>query len=394
METKMKYDFETLVDRSEQGAYKWMAMKGKNADIPDGIVPLSVADMEFKNAPDIVEGLKEYLDTAILGYTGPTASYFDAVIGFMEKYHGFSPKKEWFVEFGGVVSALRQVIGVMTKPGDGVMIMTPVYHQFRSVIEFNGCNVIENQLLEKDGRYEIDFDDFAAKAAREDVKLFILCSPHNPVGRVWAEDELRRMADICLENNVYVLSDEIHFDLIMPGYKHISMYNLGEKYINNTILFTAPSKTFNLAGMHASNIFIPDENIRNALKKKYGGFSLAALSYKAVEFAYARATGWMEAMVDYIDGNRKFVMDFLAERLPMLTAPTLEGTYLLWLDMRKLGLSEEEKSELLYQKAYVFGDKGTVFGPGGEGFERINLACPRWVLKEAFERLEKAIKSL
>ncbi len=394
METDMKYDFETLIDRNGQGAYKWMAMKGKNPDIPAGIVPLSVADMEFKNAPEIVEGLKEYLDTAILGYTGPTEAYFDAVIGFMEKYHGFTPKKEWFMEFGGVVSALRQIIGVMANPGDGVLIMTPVYHQFRKVIEFNNCNVVENQLIEKDGKYTIDFEDFAAKAAREDVKLFILCSPHNPVGRVWTEEELRKIADICLENNVFVLSDEIHFDLIMPGYQHVSMYNLDEKYQSNTILFTAPSKTFNLAGMHASNVFIPDEKIRDAIKEKYGGFSLAALSYKAVEFAYARATGWMEAMVEYIDGNRKFVMDFLAQRLPMLTAPEMEGTYLLWLDMRKLGLSEEEQAELLYEKAYVFGDKGTVFGPGGEGFERINLACPRWVLKDAFERLEKAIKAL
>ncbi len=392
METDMKYDFETLVDRSTQGAYKWMAMKGKNPDIPTGIVPLSVADMEFKNAPEIIEGLKEYLDTAILGYTGPTEAYFDAVTSFMERRHGFTPKKEWFMEFGGVVSALRQVIGVMAEPGDSVMIMTPVYHQFRNVIEFNGCNVVENQLLEKDGGYEIDFDDFAEKAAREDVKLFILCSPHNPVGRVWTEDELRRIADICLENNVFVLSDEIHFDLIMPDYKHVSMFTLGEKYINNTILFTSPSKTFNLAGMHASIIFNPNEKVREAIKKKYGGFSLAALGYKAVEFAYERAEGWMDAMVDYIDGNRKFVMDFLSEHLPMLTAPTMEGTYLLWLDMRKLGLSEEEKAELLYKKACVIGDTGTVFGPGGEGFERINLACPRWVLKDAFERLEKAIK--
>ena len=390
----MKYDFETLVDRSGQGAYKWMAMKGKNAELPEGIVPLSVADMEFKNAPEIVEGLKEYLDTAILGYTGPTDAYFDAVIGFMESRHGFSPKKEWLTEFGGVVSALRQVIGVMTNPGDSIMIMTPVYHQFRAVIEFNGCNVVENQLIEKDGKYEIDFADFEAKAARDDVKLFILCSPHNPVGRVWTETELRKIADICLANNVFVLSDEIHFDLIMPGYKHVSMFTLGEKYIENSILFTAPSKTFNLAGMHASTVFIPDEKIRDAIRKRYGGFSLAALSYKAVEFAYARAQGWMDAMVDYIDGNRKFVMDFLAEHLPMLTAPTLEGTYLLWLDMRKLGLSEEEKAELLYKKAYMLGDTGTVFGPGGEGFERINLACPRWVLKDAFERLEKAINEL
>jgi putative C-S lyase len=350
--------------------------------------------MELKNPPAIIEGLKEYLDNIILGYTGETEHYYESVISWMERRHGFSPKKEWFIMTAGVVPGIKEMVGAFTKPEDSVLMLTPVYYPFYMTVEEQGRKVLGSELILNGTEYTIDFDDFAEKAARPETTLFILCSPHNPVGRVWTEEELRRIADICLENHVYLLSDEIHFDLIMPGYKHVSLFNLGEKYLGNTIVFTSPSKTFNLAGMHASNVFIPDENIRLALRKKYGGFSLAALSYKAVELAYARATGWMEAMVEHIDGNRKFVMDFLAERLPMLTAPDMEGTYLLWLDIRKLGLSEEEKAELLYKKAYVLGDTGTVFGPGGEGFERINLACPRWVLKDAFERLEKAIKAL
>ena len=390
----MKYDFETLVKRNGVGAYKWEAMKRSVPELPEGIVPFSVADMEFKNAPEIVEGLKEYLDTAILGYTGPTEAYFKAVIGFMERNHGFSPKKEWFVEFSGIVPALRQIIGALTKPGDGVMIQTPVYHQFRNVIEFNKCNVVENQLIETNGRYEIDFDDFEKQAAREDVKLFVLCSPHNPVGRVWTKDELIKMADICMKHNVYILDDEIHFDLIMPGYKHVSMLALDEKYWSNCLVCTSPGKTFNLAGLQASNIFIPSEEVRETVKKYKGGGGLNALSYKAVEFAYDRSEGWMKEMVAYVNENKKFVCDFLADRLPMIKASEMEGTYLMWLDLRSLGLEPEEQEKMLREKAYFFTDGGYIFGNGGEGFERINIACPRHVLAAAMERFEKAIKDI
>ena len=390
----MKYDFDTLVKRNGVGAYKWEAMKKYVPDLPEDIVPFSVADMEFKNAPEIMEGLKEYLDTAILGYTGPTEDYFKAVIGFMERNHGFSPKKEWFMEFAGIVPALRQIIGALTKPGDSVMIQTPVYHQFKNVIEFNQCNVVENRLIETNGKYEIDFDDFEKKAAREDVKLFVLCSPHNPVGRVWTEDELTKMAEICMKHNVYILDDEIHFDLIMPGYRHVSMLAMNEKYWNNCLVCTSPGKTFNLAGLQASNIFIPDVSIREKIQKRRGGGGLNALSYKAVEFAYERSEDWMKEMVAYVNANKNFVCDFLAERLPMITASEMEGTYLMWLDLRALGLAPEDQEKMLREKAYFFTDGGYIFGNGGEGFERINIACPRHVLAAAMKRFEKAVKEI
>ena len=201
----MKYDFETLIPRYGVGSEKWDEMREAVPDLPEDIVPLSVADMEFKNAPEIVEGLKEYLDTSILGYTHATDAYYEAVIRWMERRHGFSPKREWFVEYAGVVPALRHMVGVFAKPGDSVMITTPVYYPFRSSIEFNRCQVVESELVETDGRYEIDFDDFEKKASREDVKLYILCSPHNPVGRVWTEAELRRIAEICLAHGVFIL---------------------------------------------------------------------------------------------------------------------------------------------------------------------------------------------
>ena len=234
----------------------------------------------------------------------------------------------------------------------------------------------------------------AVNAPREDVKLFVLCSPHNPVGRVWTEDELTKMADICMKHGVYILDDEIHFDLIMPGYKHVSMLAMDEKYWKNCLVCTSPGKTFNLAGLQASNIFVPDEAVREKIQKYRGGGGLNALSYKAVEFAYDRSEGWMQEMVAYVNENKNFVCDFLAERLPMIKATEMEGTYLIWLDFRALGLAPEEQEKMLREKAYFFTDGGYIFGNGGEGFERINLACPRWVLKDAMERLEKTVKEI
>lgn len=389
----MKYDFETLINRRGKGSGKWDEMVEVIPDIPEDIVPLSVADMEFKNAPAIVDGLKEYLDTSILGYTHGTDSYFDAVANFMARHHGFLPRKDWFVEFAGVVPALREMVGVFTKPGDGVLIMTPVYGPFRGAAKANGCEVVESELIEKEnGKYEIDFDDFEAKAARRDVKLFILCSPHNPVGRVWTEEELLRMAEICLKNDVFILSDEIHFDLIMPGYHHISMMTLEEKYRDNCAVCTSPGKTFNLAGLQASNIFISNEEKRNALKTKRGYFSLNALSYKATEIAYTQCDDWMEEMLAYINENRLFAEDFLKTRLPFLRVTEMEGTYLLWMDLRPLGMDTESQEKLMREKGHLFLDEGYIFGKGGEGFERWNLACPRRVLADALVRLERILK--
>ena len=387
----MKYDFETLLVRYGVGSDKWDSMRGEIPDLPDDIVPLSVADMEFKNAPEIMEGLKEYLDSSILGYTGATDAYYEAVMGFMARHHGFTPKKEWFVEYSGIVPALRQMVAAFTKPGDGVLIMTPVYYPFRMVADANGCQIVETELVETDGKYTIDFDDFEAKAARENVKLFILCSPHNPVGHVWTETELCRMAEICLKHDVFILSDEIHFDLIMPGYRHVSMLALEEKYQQNCAVCTSPGKTFNLAGLQASNIFIPDEERRRAALAARIGFSLNALSYKATEIAYTRCDGWMAEMLEYIAGNKRFVTEYVRERLPMLRVSEMEGTYLLWMDCRALGL-DTKGLEALMKKAYLFLDEGYIFGKGGEGFERWNLACPRRVLAAALERLEKTLR--
>jgi len=389
----MKYDFETLIPRYGVGSGKWDGMREEIPNLPEDIVPLSVADMEFKNAPEIMEGLKEYLDNSILGYTHGTDAYYRAVTGWMERRHGFSPEKDWFVEYAGVVPALLHMVGVFTKPGDHVMIMTPVYHQFRGAIEFNRCHTVECELVNTDGRYTIDFADFEEKAKRDEVKLLILCSPHNPVGRVWTEEEIRRIAEICLANHVFILSDEIHFDLIMPGYRHFSMMNLEEKYRNNCVVCTSPGKTFNLAGMQASNIFVPDPDRREAIRRTRGYFSLNALSYQATELAYDRCEEWVTEMLGYVNANKTFVTAFLREHLPFIKATEMEGTYLLWLDFRVLGLDKDVLEERMRKGAYIFADEGYIFGRGGEGFERLNLACPRRVLAAAMERLAAEFSS-
>lgn len=384
----MKHDFETIVDRSRAGSFKWDEMKAY-PNTPAGTIPLSVADMEFKNAPEIVEGLKEYLDTMILGYTGPTDEYYQAIIGWMERRHGYSPKKEWFVTFAGIVSAIRAMVAAYTAPTDAVLITTPVYAQFRGAAEFHHRAVVENPLIEKDGEYFFDFADFEAKAKRPDVTLYIMCSPHNPTGHVWTAEEVHRIAEICYENGVFIVSDEIHSDLLFKGQKHTSMMTLEEKYRDNCAVCTSPSKTFNLAGMQASNIFISDAARREKMMTKRS--SLNALSYQAARLAYTECDGWYEEMLDYVEQNADYLIDFCQKRMPFVGVKKPEGTYLIWLDFRKLGLSREAQETLMKEKAHAFFDEGWIFGDAGEGFERINLACPRRVLAETMERVASVI---
>ncbi len=389
LESKEEYDFHTLVSRKNTGSFKWDQM----GDQPEGVAPLSVADMELKNPPQIAEGLKEYLDGAILGYTGPTEDYFASVQSWMERRHGFRPEKEWIVPFAGVVPALNQLVRTCTRPGDSVLIMTPVYYPFYSAVEDNGRKLVKTQLTPMGDRYEIDFDDFAAKAALPEVKLLILCSPHNPVGRVWSREELERIAQICLEQNVFIVSDEIHFDLILPGYRHTSMGNLPQPWLDNCVICTAPSKTFNLAGMQASNLLVPNKTVRERLRRDMGFSHLNILGYQACRLAYDKCEGWLDALLLHLDGNRQLVEDFLAQKLPCLKPFRLEGTYLMWIDCRALGLDKKELERFMQQEARWFCDEGYLFGSEGAGFERLNLACPRWVLEQALERLEQAVRA-
>lgn len=390
----MKYDFETLVNRRNIGAHKWEDMYARIPDAGDDIVPLSVADMEFKNPPAIIEGLKEYLDNIVLGYTGETENYYNSVISWMERRHGFSPKKEWFVMTAGVVPAIKTMVAAFTEPEDSVLMLTPVYYPFYSSVEANGRKVLGSELILNGTEYSIDFEDFAEKAARPETTLFILCSPHNPIGRIWTKEELLKLCEICLENNVFIISDEIHFDLILPGFEHVSMGTFEEKYLNNCAICTAPSKTFNLAGLQTSNIFIPNEEYRNKISSARGYFSLNIFGYKACELAYDKCEEWLDELIPVLDENRKLVEDFFAENMPEVKVHRLQGTYLMWLDFRAWGMSKEEQEDFMVHKAQAIFDEGYVFGEGGIGFERINIACPKRVLEQTLERILKAKKEL
>ncbi|MBQ5329172.1 MAG: pyridoxal phosphate-dependent aminotransferase [Oscillospiraceae bacterium] len=386
----MKYDFETLVNRRNTGSHKWEGMYEQIPDAGDEIVPLSVADMELKNPPAIIEGLKNYLDSIILGYTGETENYYKSVTSWMERRHGFSPKKEWFVMTAGVVPAIKEMVGAFTKDGDSVLMLTPVYYPFYSSVEANGRTVLGSELILEGTEYRIDFEDFAEKAARPETTLCILSSPHNPIGRIWTKEELLKLCEICLENNVFIISDEIHFDLIMPGFEHVSMGTFEEKYLNNCAICTAPSKTFNLAGLQTSNIFIPNEEYRNKMTAARGYFSLNIFGYKACELAYDECEEWLDELLLFLDENRKFVEEFVAEKMPEVKVHRLQGTYLMWLDFRAWGMDEKELEDFMVHKAEAIFDEGYVFGEGGIGFERINIACPKRVLEATLERIYKA----
>ena len=386
----MKYDFTTLIDRSEHGSGKWNGMREKKPVLKYDPVPLSVADMEFKNPPEIAEGLKEYMDTHILGYTGPTKEYYDAVCGWMERRHNWHIEPEWIVGTHGVVEALKVSVEAYCKPGEGVITFTPVYYPCYMAIEGHGCKVARCPLIYKDNTYIIDFDLFEKLCAEENNKMLLLCSPHNPVGRVWSAAELTRICDICREYNVRIISDEIHFDIIMPGFEHTTIHNVA-KPEDNIIVCTAPSKTFNLATMQTSNIIIPDEDDRKRFKDIIGFGGPSALGLEACRIAYTRCGEWADEMVKVIDGNRQAAVDFIAERIPEIKAVELQGTYLLWLDCTALGKTKEELEAMMVE-AELFLDEGYMFGDEGIGFERVNLAVPRDVLMKALERLERAVK--
>ena len=386
----MTYDFKTAPNRRNVGASKWIDMAEKIPEAGKGIVPLSVADMEFENPPEIIEGLKEYLDHAVLGYTEATQSYYDSVISWMQRRHGFTPKKEWFVMTAGVVPAVKEMVANFTKPGDSVLMLTPVYYPFYSCVEANQRTIVGSELILDDSGYSIDFTDFEEKASRPEVTLFILCSPHNPIGRIWTKEELEKLFEICYQNHVFVISDEIHFDLIMPGYTHISAGVLDEKYLDNCAICTAPSKTFNLAGLQTSNIFIPNAEYREKMTAARGYFALNIFGYKACELAYNHCEKWLDELLLALDENRKAVEDYISENMPEVKVQRLEGTYLMWLDFRAWKMTAKELEDFMLHKAFVAFDEGYIFGKGGEGFERMNIACPKYILLDALERIAKA----
>jgi len=355
-----------------------------------------MADMEFANPPEIRNGLKEYIDKAVLGYSRPTDAFFQAVMGWQQRKFGYEVEKEWIKTSAGVVPALFALVEGMTNKEDGIILMTPVYYPFFYAVNWTGRNLATNSLINNGGIYSIDFDDLEQKASRPENTMLMFCSPHNPSGRVWTEDELVRVAEICARHDVLLVSDEIHQDLIMPGYKHITMGNIAPKVGAEYVVCTGPSKTFNLAGMEASTIFIPNKEHRDTywnLMMNRATFTCNILGYKACEIAYTQCDEWLAQLIVQVDKNHKLLCDFFAKHFPNFIVSPLEATYLSWVDFRSLGIEHTELERLMQQEAEVFLNEGYVFGEEGIGFERFNIACPAEVLNEALERIKTVFKN-
>ncbi len=388
----MKYDFDRLYDRASSDSLKW-ANRAEHCGSEDAI-PLWVADMDFACPPEVAAAVRERAAHPIYGYPIRSDAYYQAVIGWMKRRNGWDIAKEWICYSPGVVPALNFAVQGVSNPGDKIIIQPPGYHPFVSATLCNGRQLVENELVFDGGRYVMDYEALE-RSSDGRTKAIILCSPHNPVGRVWEKAELERLVDICHRRGIVIISDEIHSDLILGDIRHTPIASLSEKAAAITITLTAPNKTFNMAGLTMGNAIISDRKLRDTFQNAVEASGIGVSNVfgnVALEAAYNEGEAWLEELLVYLRGNFGLVSDFIAKKLPELSILSLEGTYLGWIDCRKLGLSDDELREFFTKKARIWLDEGTKFGSGGSGFMRINLACPRSYLAEALLRMEKALE--
>lgn len=387
------YDFDKIIDRHGTNCLKFDFAKerGKNGDE----LSLWVADMDFEVAKPITDALQAQVNHGIYGYSEVKSDYFEIVKNWFKENFDWEIKKGSLVKTPGVVYAIAMAVKAFTKEGEAVIIQQPVYYPFSEMIIANNRKLVNSPLVLKEGRYEIDFEDFEKKIVKNNVKLFILCSPHNPVGRVWSVEELKKIGDICIKHGVVIFSDEIHADFVYEPNKHHVFASLGESYAANSVIATAPSKSFNIAGLQVSNIFIENKKLRDAFRNeivKSGYSQLNTMGLVAARAAYESGKEWLDEVRAYISDNLIFFRDYLKENIGELSLIEPEGTYLVWVDFRKLGLSEKQREDLIVNKAKLWIDSGAMFGVDGEGFERFNIACPRSYLKQALDSLKKAVE--
>jgi len=389
------FDFDTVIDRRNTNSMKFDFAKENG--LPEDVLPLWVADMDFK-APDCVRSaLDAAVQHGIFGYSAPMDGYYDAVIAWFRENFNWEPEKDWFIKTPGVVTAVHMAIHALTEPGDRVMIQTPVYYPFYRCIQGNGRTLVENPLIYKDGHYEIDFEDFERKIVEQQVKMFILCSPHNPVCRVWTQDELQHMGSICHQHGVFVVSDEIHCDFAFPEYPHTIFLQANPYMQEECMILTAPSKSFNLAGLQVSNNFLPNAEKRALIKAEMGRCGcvhLNAMGIIACQAAYEGGLPWLNECRAYLRANLDYLRAFLRDHLPEIRLVEPEGTYFAWLDCSGLGLSRDELNDLIVNRARLWLDAGHIFGEAAEQFQRIVLACPRETLEKALYQLEGAVAEL
>lgn len=389
----MQFNFDEVIDRKGTNSIKYDFMKERG--MPSDVLPLWVADMDFRTPPQVIDALVQSARHGIFGYSESKEDYFNSVYNWFKLRFDWELKRKWLVKAPGVVFAIAAAIRALTQNGDSILIQRPVYYPFFQLIESNKRKLVVNPLLYVNGKYEIDFNDFESKIITNKVKLFILCSPHNPVGRVWSYEELKKMGDICFRHNVFVIADEIHADFVYEGYKHTVFCTVKPEFEDITITCTAPSKTFNLAGLQIANIFISNCELRKRFREEIyacGYSQLNTMGLVACKAAYEHGGKWLDELMIYLAGNRDFVNNFLLNNLSDVKLVKPEGTYLLWLDFKEIGLSEAERKKLINEKAKLWLDEGTMFGEEGVGFERINIACPRVTLQIALTQLKDSLK--
>ena len=384
-------NLDQVIDRRGTASLKWDFQKRLAGE--EGLLPLWVADMDFPAPRQVRAALRRRVRHGVFGYTREPESWFEAASAWTRSRHGWDLSREWLLACPGVVPAVNLAILAFTAPGERVVIQPPVYYPFAAGIRNNGREVLENPLALKDGAYGLDLEHLE-RSVDERTRLLILCSPHNPVARVWRKEELQGLAEVCLRRGLVVVSDEIHCDLVLPGHRHLPTAALSGEVARRTVTLLSPTKTFNLAGLGGSLAVIPDPGLRRrfrAAKEALWTGVANACSVVAAEAAWRHGARWLERVLAYVAGNHRFLTDYLATRLPAARVFPLEGTYLAWLDFRALGFSDGELKERILRRARVWLDDGPMFGTGGEGFQRLNLACPRAVLREALERLAPAL---
>lgn len=379
----MRYNFDNPPSRRHTSSYKW-----DSAD-DDAMLPLWVADMDFATCPAITDALRARVEHGVFGYTKVGNDYYDAVTGWFARRHAFSVSKEWIIYTSGVVPAISAAIKALTRPGDKVLVQTPVYNCFFSSIRNNGCTMVSSPLVRRGDTYAVDFADLEAKASDPGVKVMLLCNPHNPACRVWTRDELARIGEICLRHDVMVIADEIHCELVFEPHAYTPFASISEEMLRHSVTCVSPSKAFNIAGLQIASIIAADAEVRRKIDRAINDNEVCDVNpfgVIATVAAYNEGEEWLSQLLDYVWGNYMYMKDYCAERLPAMPVFALEGTYLAWMDCHALGMPSEQLEEALKREAHLWLNAGTMYGEAGEGFMRWNLACPRKTLEEALRR--------
>ena len=385
----MKYDFYKTIDRRATNSYKWDSA-------PDGVLPMWVADMDFRTAPAIIDALQKRVAHGIFGYTRVPDAYYDAVTSWFSRRHGWDIDREWIIYTSGVVPAVSAVIKALTVPGDKVIVQTPVYNCFFSSIRNNGCEIVSNPLRRAADTYEMDFDALERCAADPRAKVMLLCNPHNPAGRVWTPDELTRLGNICLRNGVTVVADEIHCELVYQGFKYTPFASLSDAFLHRSVTCVSPSKAFNIAGLQIANIVAFDNDLRSRIDKAININEVCDVNpfgVAATIAAYNEGEEWLNQLVDYLHGNYEAMAEFCRRELPEFPITRLEGTYLVWMDCSSLGMSSDALEHALLDDARLWLNAGTMYGAEGEGYMRWNIACPRSVMLDGLNRFLNFVRS-